>query len=113
MKCLAALLLSLALLCTPALGDTKLRSSQPANGARVGETTRITLRFSGPLQPASSGAVLVGPSGKTVPAATAVGVTAITLLPFHLKPGHYHVDWHSMGRDKSKARGSVAFTVVP
>jgi methionine-rich copper-binding protein CopC len=55
----------------------------------------------------------VGPSGKTVPVATAVGVTAITLLPFHLKPGQYHVDWHSMGQDKSKAWGSIAFTVVP
>jgi methionine-rich copper-binding protein CopC len=113
MRRLAALLLPLALLCTPALGSTKLQSSEPTDGARVGETARITLRFSGALQPALSGARLVGPSGKTVPVATAVGVTAITLLPFQLKPGQYHVDWHSMGQDKSKARGSIAFTVVP
>jgi methionine-rich copper-binding protein CopC len=112
MRCLVVLLLLLTLLDMPALGSTKLRSSEPAEGAQVDETARITLHFSGTLRPELSGAILVGPSGKTVPVATAVGVTAITLLPFHLKPGRYHVDWHSVGQDKSKAKGSIAFTVA-
>lgn len=110
---LAALLLSLAFFSTPALAGIRLQSSDPAQGARVAESARITLHFSGAMQPALSGATLVGPSGKTVPAAAATGMNAITLLPFHLQPGRYHVDWHSEGQDKSMAKGSIVFTVVP
>lgn len=106
-------LATLLLAALPAAARTGLKSSDPAEGARVSDASRITLHFSGALEPARSGAELIGPSGKAVPVATAVGLNAITLLPFRLKPGRYHVDWHSVGQDKSKAQGRIAFTVAP
>ena len=112
MRRLAILVLPLALMSAPAFARTQLQFSDPAEGALVSETAKITLRFSDALQPALSGAKLIGPSGKTVPTATAVGMTVITLLPSHLKPGRYHVDWHGVGQDLSKAKGSIAFTVA-
>ena len=100
-------------LTAPALAHTGLEKSNPVQGAHLAKVAKITLNFSGTLQPAQSGATLVDPSGKTMAVATAVGMTAITLMPFQLKPGHYHVDWHSMGQDYTKAKGSIAFIVTP
>lgn len=113
MKRLLLTLTALVALALPAAARTTLSSSDPAQGAKVGETAKITLHFSGNLLPAQSGAALVGPSGKEIPVASAVGTTAITLLPFRLKPGRYHVDWHSVGQDHSKDKGRLAFTVTP
>ena len=80
MRRLAILVLFLALMSAPVFARTQLQFSDPAEGALVSETAKITLRFSDALQPALSGARLVGPSGKTIPTATAVGMTVITLL---------------------------------
>lgn len=113
MKRFLLALAALAALALPAAARTTLSSSDPAQGAKVGETAKITLHFSGNLQPAQSGAALVGPSGKEIPVASAVGTTAITLLPFRLKPGRYRVDWHTLGQDQSKDKGTIAFTVSP
>ena len=52
MKKYAFLVLPLVLLALPADARTALQSSDPAQGARVGESTKIVLRFSGALQPA-------------------------------------------------------------
>lgn len=117
MKRLAVALFAAALLggpglVAPAIAHTALEKSDPAPGAKLDKVAKITLRFSGTLQPARSGATLVGPSGKALAVATAVGMTQITLLPFQLRPGHYHVDWHSEGQDASKAKGTLAFTVT-
>jgi len=116
MKAIAALLLAATALTAQmpaAFAATVLEKSDPAAGASIHKVEKITLRFSGTLQPALSGAQLRDKTGHELPVATAVGMTAITLLPFQLKPGAYHVDWHSVGQDKSKAKGSIAFTVTP
>jgi methionine-rich copper-binding protein CopC len=113
MRRYAFLVLPLALFALPAGARTVLQSSDPAQGAKVGESTKIILRFSGALQPARSGAALMDASGKTVPVASAVSLHTITLLPFHLKPGPYRVEWHSLGQDESSAKGNIAFTVMP
>jgi methionine-rich copper-binding protein CopC len=105
--------LALVFFALPADARTALQSSDPVQGAKVGESTKITLRFSGALQPAKSGAALLDASGRTVPVASAVSVRTITLLPFHLKPGPYRIEWHSLGQDQSKAKGSIGFTVAP
>lgn len=113
MKKYAFLVLPLVLLALPADARTALQSSDPAQGARVGESTKIVLRFSGALQPAKSGAALLDASGKTVPVASAVSMSTITLLPFHLRPGAYRIEWHSLGQDQSIAKGAIGFTVAP
>jgi methionine-rich copper-binding protein CopC len=95
------------------MARTGLEGSDPAAGAHLAKVAKITLRFSGALQPALSGARLIDRSGTAIPVATAVSMTAITLLPFQLRPGAYHVDWHSVGQDKTRAKGSIAFTVIP
>jgi methionine-rich copper-binding protein CopC len=108
-----ALALAFALMAVPAMARTGLEGSDPAAGAHLAKVAKITLRFSGALQPALSGARLIDRSGTAIPVATAVSMTAITLLPFQLRPGAYHVDWHSVGQDKTRAKGSIAFTVIP
>jgi methionine-rich copper-binding protein CopC len=42
-----------------------------------------------------------------------VGGTAITLLPFSLRPGAYTVTWHSVGHDTHRVTGSFSFKVIP
>ena len=113
MPIIPALALIFALMAPPALARTELEKSDPAAGAHLAKVAKITLRFSGTLQPALSGAKLIDRSGTVIPVATAVSMTAITLLPFQLRPGPYHVDWHSVGQDKTSAKGSIAFTVTP
>jgi methionine-rich copper-binding protein CopC len=107
------LIAPLLLFALPAGARTALQSSDPAEGAKVGESTKITLRFSGALQPAKSGAALLDASGKTVPVASAVSLRTITLLPFHLRPGPYRIEWHSLGQDQTSAKGAIGFTVAP
>lgn len=109
----ALTLTALSLGTAPALAATVLEKSDPVAGAHLAKVAKITLRFSGALQPALSGAALIDGSGKAMAVATAVGTTAITLLPFQLRPGRYRVDWHSVGQDKTKASGRIAFTVTP
>lgn len=102
-----------ALSASSACAATRLKDSDPAQGAKVHKVSTITLHFTGTLKPAQSGARLVGPTGKPLAVATSVGMTAITLLPFQLAPGAWHVDWHSTGQDNSKAKGRITFTVQP
>ena len=90
-----------------------LKDSTPAQGAHVHKVSTITLHFTTALNPAKSGARLIGPSGKGIAVATSVSRTAITLLPFQLAPGSWHVDWHVAGQDNSKAKGRLTFTVAP
>lgn len=114
MKHFAFLVVSLAMTAAPAaFAATALKDSTPAQGAHVHKVSTITLHFTTALNPAKSGARLIGPSGKGIAVATSVSRTAITLLPFQLAPGSWRVDWHVAGQDNSKAKGRLTFTVAP
>ncbi len=107
------ILLPMLLAAAPAFGHARLTASDPADKARVKSPQQIRLTFSETLEPAFSGATLADAAGKTVPAPTAVGGSAITLLPMALRPGAYTVTWHSVGRDTHRMGGRFGFQVVP
>jgi methionine-rich copper-binding protein CopC len=110
MKRLALLMLMAT---APAFAHAKLTASDPAANARVKTPKMIRLSFSEKLEPAFSGASLIDPAGKTVPLASSVAGSGITLLPLALKPGRYKVDWHSVGQDTHRMKGSFSFEIVP
>jgi len=103
-----------ALLATtiPACAHPQLQSSTPAANASVKSPKLISLRFTETLEPAFSGAILTDAAGKTVPVSASVGSTAITLIPFALKPGAYKVTWHSVGHDTHRVNGNFGFKVI-
>jgi copper resistance protein C len=105
----------IALLATtmPACAHPHLNSSTPAANASVKSPKLISLHFSETLEPAFSGATLTDAAGKTIPVSASVGSSAITLIPFSLKPGPYKVTWHSVGRDTHRVDGSFSFKVTP
>src|SRR6185312_12847844 len=76
-KRLALLMLMAA---TPAFAHAKLTASDPAADAKVKTPKMIRLTFSEKLEPAFSGASLIDAAGKTVPLASSVAGTGITLL---------------------------------
>ncbi|HEY4076316.1 MAG TPA: copper resistance protein CopC [Rhizomicrobium sp.] len=104
-----------ALLATtlPACAHPQLKSSAPAADASVKSPKLISLHFTETLEPAFSGATLTDAAGKTVPVSASVGSTAITLIPFALKPGAYKVVWHGVGHDTHRVNGSFGFKVTP
>ena len=103
----------LLLASAPAFGHARLESSVPASGASVKSPKTITLKFVEALEPAFSGAVLTGADGKPIAVPSGVSGTAITLLPFSLRPGAYTVTWHSVGHDTHRVTGSFSFKVIP
>ncbi len=109
----AAITGAILLLALPAFGHARLESSTPANGASVTSPKTITLKFVEALEPAFSGAVLTGGDGKAIAVPSAVSGSAITLLPFSLRPGTYTVTWHSVGHDTHRVTGHFSFKVIP
>jgi len=107
------LALLILLVATPAFAHAKLTGSDPAADAKVKTPKMIRLTFSEKLEPAFSGASLTDPAGKTVPLASSVAGSGITLLPLALRPGRYKVAWHSVGQDTHRMKGSFSFEVVP
>jgi methionine-rich copper-binding protein CopC len=104
---------ALLMAATPALAHAKLTTSDPAADAKVKTPRMIRLTFSEKLEPAFSGASLIDAAGKTVPLASSVAGSGITLLPLPLKPGRYRVAWHSVGQDTHRMKGSFSFEIVP
>jgi copper resistance protein C len=109
-KRLALLMLVAA---TPAFAHAKLTAYDPTADAKVKTPKMIRLTFSEKLEPAFSGASLIDAAGKTVPLASSVAGSGITLLPLALRPGRYKVTWHSVGQDTHPMKGSFSFEIVP
>ena len=107
------LTLLILLAATPALAHAKLTASDPAADAKVKTPKMIHHTFTEKRAPAVSGASLSDPIGKTVPLASSVAGSGITLLPLALKPGRYKVTWHSVGQDTHPMKGSFSFEIVP
>jgi methionine-rich copper-binding protein CopC len=109
----SAVIVMALLASAPAFGHARLESATPASGASVKSPKTITLKFVEALEPAFSGAVLTGADGKVIAVPSAVSGTAITLLPFSLRPGSYTVTWHSVGHDTHRVTGHFSFKVIP
>lgn len=105
------------LLLTPgtALGHAALRSSDPVENAFLQRApTQITLTFTEPPDPKSSGLKLLDASGKAVPlGAVDVSNLSVTVPVSNLQPGIYNVLWFNVSRTDGHAlQGSFPFTVL-
>lgn len=104
--------LALCVSAAPAFAEAALRTSSPAAGARVVSPVHVVLHFSGALEPAFSGAMLLDSDGRNVSGAPVkVDGTQIVITPGPLSPGLYHVAWHSVGHDTRRLDGEFSFTV--
>jgi methionine-rich copper-binding protein CopC len=109
------LILVLALLggAQPALAHAQLVKSLPAAGSQTSHVEAVVLTFTEKLEAAFSGAQLVDAAEKPVAAPVAIHGDTISFTTPALKPGHYRVNWHSVGQDTHRMEGSFQFTVLP
>jgi len=96
----------------PVLGNAKLLSSSPSNGARFMFAPKtLTLRFNEPVQLAE---LKVTGSQKDVPIAVnrAAKAAAEMKVPLPLlTPGRYTVKWSATANDGHAVKGTLSFSV--
>lgn len=105
-NCILALLGALAVgvwtSATPALAHDALKSSQPANGAKLSAApTEIVLTFEGEILNGTASVAAHNSDGTQVPlAAPTVGKTVVSVpWPTGTQPGTYTVAWRIVGSD--------------
>jgi hypothetical protein len=105
-----------ALLCAPpAFAHGHLKASVPADGAAVHAPASISLTFTEAVEAAFTGITLRGPTGEIAGADASVDpsdAAAVTVPVAGLVPGTYTVNWHAVGVDGHKTKGSFSFTVT-
>ncbi|MBV8978892.1 MAG: copper resistance protein CopC [Alphaproteobacteria bacterium] len=98
----------------PCFAHAFLSHADPAAGARLAKApAAITLDFTEELEPAFSGASVVGPTGQEFATATKVEGGTITVALAALKPGKYVVHWHAVSVDAHRTQGAYSFVVAP
>ncbi|MFZ4515643.1 MAG: copper resistance CopC/CopD family protein [Acidimicrobiia bacterium] len=109
---LAAVVVGLLVIPTPAFAHASLASSNPADGATVPAVDRIELTFTKSFSVVSPGIQLDG-SGQVVPTALSVQDRVATLTPATtLAPGAYGVRWNVKAPDSHPRSGSFTFTLA-
>jgi methionine-rich copper-binding protein CopC len=112
---LAAQLLILAALIGLAPGasaHTALRSSQPANGARLTEPPQqIELTFTEKILKGAAQILLSGPGGEVPTTVGVAGPVVSTRLPSGLSGGRYTVLWRVTSADGHPIAGQLSFVI--
>ena len=95
-----------------------LQQATPAEGSTVhGNPVEVTLQFTQELEPALSGASVLGEKGEDAEAGRPmVDPAKRRILHVPLKAslsGTYHVIWHAVSVDSHESKGQYTFTVAP
>jgi len=120
----AALIVAAGLaVAAPAFAQPRVVSADPAEGATVTRTSKITLTFSEPLIAQMSGidVVMTGMPGMAMHAAMkmtgvhvalgADGKSLVASLARPLPAGTYEAAWHIVSTDTHRVSGKLSFTV--
>lgn len=118
-RVMVAVAVGLVLLPTAALAHTELKSSTPADSARLSTVPReIRLVFTGPVELAFTQIRLIGPSGQELaldPVAQPQDSAHVLVASIRelTSAGTYTVVWQTAGPDGHPLRGQSIFTVEP
>ena len=110
-----AVLASLTLSAEPALAHASLKSSTPANGAKVSQAPReVVLRFTEAVNPASVAVAVRGSDGVTAMEGTPQVTEAVVVQPLRarLPAGHFSVTFQVVSVDGHRISGTVHFALA-
>jgi copper resistance protein C len=119
MKRIACFLVSLVVgFPAVAIAHAFLDHAVPAVGSTVAAApSQVLMFFTQDLEPAFTGAIIVGPDGQQISTGSATvdpqNKAELVLNLLKLMPGHYKVSWHALSVDTHRTEGSFSFDIRP